>query len=312
MAKRALYLERQTEPFQISRAKIEDFVRCPRCFVLDVKHGVKKPSSPPFTLNMAVDNQLKKEFDDYRRIAAVPPVVAAAGLDFVPFSHPDIDIWRATLKGIRFTTEDFIVTGAVDDVWINKAGELIIVDYKATGRRLAVKELGVGGFYDSYRRQMEIYQWLFTMNGFNVSSTGYWLYVTATQTQQTFDSALHFESNLISYVGDTRWISGVLHDIKSTLDNPDLPFGSQDCDVCRFARDRAEALEQLDAAELLPPKCPDCHQVMSKTVYGMTMGPPPAGYVSMGCLVDFAPGGNPDWICEHCDLEDDSAEAADH
>ena len=304
MAKRALYLERQTEPFQISRAKIEDFVRCPRCFVLDVKHGVKKPSSPPFTLNMAVDNQLKKEFDDYRRIAAVPPVVAAAGLDFVPFSHPDIDTWRATLKGIRFTTEDFIVTGAVDDVWINKAGELIIVDYKATGRRLAVKELGVGGFYDSYRRQMEIYQWLFTMNGFNVSSTGYWLYVTATQTQNVFDGALHFESNLISYVGDTRWISGVLHDIKSTMDNSELPPSGDDCDVCRFTHERNRIVAGFPDQDEQPPVCEDCNEVMSRAVYGMTIGEPGEGFIGMGCTVGMGLEygiEDPDWVCKSCD-----------
>ena len=248
MSKRALYIEGQTEPFQISRAKIEDFVRCPRCFVLEVKHGVKKPQSPPFTLNMAVDGQLKKEFDHYRKLAAVPPVIAAAGLDLIPFSHPDLDTWRSNFKGIRFATDDFLVTGAVDDVWVNKAGELVVVDYKATGRQSPVTELGVGGFYDSYRRQIEVYQWLLLMNGFNVSSTGYWLYVTATQTQPAFEGALHFESNLIAHEADIRWVTEVLREIKINLDDPALPFSGEDCDVCRFAQDRNKIMAKFDSA----------------------------------------------------------------
>jgi len=214
MAKRATYKQYQTEPFQISRSKIEDFVRCPRCFVLDRKHGVSRPSSPPFTINTAVDTQLKKEFDIHREAGTVHPVVAAAGLNLVPFKHPKMDEWRENFQGIRHTTQDFVVTGAVDDIWVNEAGELVVVDYKATSRAEPVTELGEGGFYDSYRRQMEIYQWLLRKNGFKVSSTGYWLYETATKKADSFDGVLHFEAALIAYEGNTDWIEPTLAEMK--------------------------------------------------------------------------------------------------
>jgi ATP-dependent exoDNAse (exonuclease V) beta subunit len=162
MPKSPVYVPGQEEPYKISRAKIEDFIRCPRCFVLDSKHGVKRPRSIPFTLNNAVDSLLKKEFDVYRSKAEVLPIVAAAGLDLVPFTHPALDKWRENFTGIRYETEDgrFLITGEVDDIWVDRNGVLTVVDYKATGRPEAVTHLSEGGFNDSYRRQLEIYQWL--------------------------------------------------------------------------------------------------------------------------------------------------------
>ena len=48
--------------YKISRSKIDLFLECPRCFYLDVKGLVKRPSGPGFSLNSAVDELLKKEF----------------------------------------------------------------------------------------------------------------------------------------------------------------------------------------------------------------------------------------------------------
>ena len=302
MAKRAPYKQYQTEPFQISRAKIEEFVRCPRCFVLEAKHGLKKPSSPPFTINTAVDTQLKKEFDIHREAGTVHPVVAAAGLNLVPFKHPKMDEWRGNFKGIRHTTDDFLITGAVDDIWVNEAGELVVVDYKATSRAEAVTELGEGGFYDGYRRQMEIYQWLLRQNGFNVASTGYWLYETATKKADTFDGVLHFEAALIAYVGNTDWIESTLNQMKDALDDVELPWSGDDCDLCRYALERNRVLVQFEDNDELPPKCHDCGNVMSRTIYGMPAGDPGPGFVLMGCLMPEKPV---NWLCEHCRGDED-------
>ena len=43
------------EPFPISRAKIECRLKCPRCFWLGRRMGVKPPGLPSMTLNRAVD-----------------------------------------------------------------------------------------------------------------------------------------------------------------------------------------------------------------------------------------------------------------
>jgi hypothetical protein len=60
------YKPGQTAPFKVSRSKIELFMQCPRCFWLDVRLKVTRPSSPPFNINKAIDELFKKEFDSYR------------------------------------------------------------------------------------------------------------------------------------------------------------------------------------------------------------------------------------------------------
>src|SRR4051812_34617747 len=59
--------------WKLSRSKIELFTTCPRCFYMDNKLGVKRPSMPSFLINTAVDTQLKNEFDAYRRDGKAHP-----------------------------------------------------------------------------------------------------------------------------------------------------------------------------------------------------------------------------------------------
>ena len=113
--------------WRLSRSKIELFVECPRCFYLDNKLGTSRPRGPSFTLNIAVDALLKKEFDVHRKEKSSHPLMDEYGIDAVPFQHASMDIWRENFKGMEFKHLEtgFVVSGAVDDVWQNPKGELI-------------------------------------------------------------------------------------------------------------------------------------------------------------------------------------------
>ena len=167
---RNIFFSNKVKSFKLSRSKIQDFLNCPRCFYLDRKCGTGRPPSYPFTLNNAVDTILKKEFDKYRAAGAPHPLMIEHGIDAIPFTHPDLDAWRQNFKGVQYTHEltNFTVTGAVDDLWADSTGELIVVDYKATS---TTKEITLDEEYrQSYKNQMEIYQWLLRQNGFRVSN----------------------------------------------------------------------------------------------------------------------------------------------
>lgn len=144
-------------PYKISRAKVEEFIRCPRCMILDRKHGVSQPTGPAFTLNAAVDTLYKKEFDVHRAAGTVHPVVAELGYSFVPFRHEKIDEWRSNFTGISFLDQDtnLHLHGAVDDIWVSEDGKLLVVDYKATAKADPVTELTDADYHNSYRRQLE-------------------------------------------------------------------------------------------------------------------------------------------------------------
>ena len=90
-----------SEIIKLSRSTVEKYLNCPRCCVLDKKYQIKPPSLP-FTLNIAVDNLCKNEFDHYRRIQEPHPLFIEHSIDAVPFKHRDLERWRSNFQGIRY------------------------------------------------------------------------------------------------------------------------------------------------------------------------------------------------------------------
>jgi len=231
---RNLFLSTSEGPFKLSRSKIEDYLKCPRCFYLDRRCGTGKPPSYPFTLNNAVDTLLKKEFDEFRVAAEPHPLMVQYGIDAVPFVHPELEDWRMNFKGVQVLHEptNFTVHGAVDDLWVNPAGELMVVDYKATSTS---KEITLDEEYrQSYKNQMEIYQWLLRQKGFKVSKTGYFVYCNGDDSKESFGGKLEFSISVLPYEGDDSWVEETLLKIKKCLSQSDIPSATESCDFCNY------------------------------------------------------------------------------
>ena len=226
-----------TEPFRVSRSKLDLFTECPRCAYLDLRLGVKRPSMPAFTLNNAVDELLKREFDIHRARGTKHPLVARYGLDAVPLADPRMDEWRDALRrGISYLHEptNLLVRGGIDDVWVNPAGEFIIVDYKATSKKVGPST--EDDLYDSYKRQMEIYQWLLRQVGLKVSDTGYFVYCNGDTAKETFNAKLEFELTLIPYTGKSDWVEGTVIEAHKCLNSDSIPESGKDCDYCAYIK----------------------------------------------------------------------------
>lgn len=240
-----------TDPFSVSRSKVDLFTECPRCAYLELRLGVKRPSTPAFTLNNAVDELLKREFDIHRAHGSKHPLLLKYGLDAVPFDDPRMDEWRDALRrGIKYFHEptNLLVRGGVDDVWINPAGELIIVDYKATSKKVGPSS--EEDLYDAYKRQMEIYQWLFRRNNFAVSPTGYFVYVNGKSDAKAFDGRLEFDIELIPYTGSDAWIEPAIYSFKETLMSDEIPpigtsFGGGPCEYCTYRENAGKILLEI-------------------------------------------------------------------
>ncbi len=237
-----LYQPGQEEPFKVSRSKIEFFLECPRCFYLDRRLGVARPPGFPFTLNTAVDTLLKKEFDVHRAKGSTHPLMKAYGLDAIPFAHENMDQWRHNFTGVRYLHEksNLMIFGAVDDLWVNKAEELIVVDYKATSTE---KEITLDEEYrQAYKRQMEIYQWLLRRNHFKVSDTGYFVYCNGRTDLKAFDGKLEFEIKVMPYTGNDEWVEKTIVKLKACLEADSIPKPTLDCEYCNY-RAAAQTLE---------------------------------------------------------------------
>lgn len=230
------------KPTKLSRNKIELFCECPRCFVLDRKCGVTRPGGPPFTLNNAVDALWKREFDLHRAEQKPHPIFCAHGIEIIPFQHNNIDDWRNNRRGIQYLHEEtqFLVYGAPDEIGINSNGELVVIDVKATSKG---SEINLDADWQiSYKRQMEIYQWLLKQNGFKVSKRGYFVYCNGKKDEGSSGHSLAFEIFVLPYDGDDTWIEPKLLEIKNCLDADQIPSATSGCKFCHYYQAASQAI----------------------------------------------------------------------
>ena len=159
-------------------------------------------------------------------------------IDAVPFSHPDLHIWRDDHNkkigaSVLHKETQLNICGIIDDIWLNtKNQELHIVDYKSTSTDYKISL--DSKYKEGYKRQMEVYQWIFKKMGFNVSKTGYFLFANATKNRSGFHGKLEFENSIIPYEGDDAWVESTIVKIKKCLDANEVPESSPVCQYCAY------------------------------------------------------------------------------
>ncbi|MEY4747406.1 MAG: hypothetical protein RLZZ416_455 [Candidatus Parcubacteria bacterium] len=241
---RNLYDPSSPEPFRISRSKIDLFHECPRCFYLDVRLGIARPSFPAFSLNNAVDELLKREFDIHRAKGEAHPLMKAYKIDAIPLKDDRLDEWRdAFRRGVQFHHRQtgFIFRGGLDDVWVTPDGQLHVVDYKATSKK---EEVTIEGYWQQgYKRQVEIYQWLLRGIGEKVSPTAYFVYVNGNSDAPSFDGKLEFDVRVISHKGDTDWIEPLIERLAHCLKSDSVPDKKEECEYCRYRETAGKELQ---------------------------------------------------------------------
>ena len=193
-------------------------------------------------INKAIDELFKKEFDSYRVKKQPHPMMTENGISAIPFEHADLNKWRHNFTGVSTLNEatNLYIFGAIDDVWIDDDGKLIVVDYKATSKSTEVSL--DANWQMSYKRQMEIYQWLLRQNQLEVSDRGYFVYTNARLDADGFYDKLEFKTKVIPYDGNSKWVDKTILDLKKCLDGEMPAVGKAamggDCDFCSYAKER--------------------------------------------------------------------------
>ena len=262
-------------PYELSRGRVENFLKCKACFWLEQIHKVKPPEIPSFTINTTTDILLKRDADAVRGKSTLPLWEQAGLGHMIPWEYEHLENWANSLHyGLNETYFNTVhdetnikFGGGLDDVFLNtKTDQLHIVDYKsqAQGTRSPIKyEVKPSSLNDpwkiGYKRQMDMYIWVARRKGFNVSDTGYFVYVDAQH--KHIDGMLNdndpsiawmkFNASIIPYEADTSWVEPTLIEIKDFLMNQSscpehTPKGDNftGCDTGRYANEMMAALNR--------------------------------------------------------------------
>tara|TARA_B100000378_G_scaffold264487_1_gene248260 strand:+ start:171 stop:971 length:801 start_codon:yes stop_codon:yes gene_type:complete len=236
--KGSVYVKGSNSFFRISRSKFSNFLECKRCFYLERVKGLKDPSMPGWSLNSAVDDLLKKEFDEFRKKQKPHTFVENNQLNLIPFKHEQMDHWRNALRGgISFldTNTNIEIHGGIDDIWFDPVKkELVVVDYKAQSNSTPVetKSYLSNIYHQGYKIQMDIYVHILRKMNFKVSDTAYFYVCNADRNYEKFDSMLNFTTALVPYQTNTSWIDKKIIEMKQTLDSQEVPEINKSCEKC--------------------------------------------------------------------------------
>jgi hypothetical protein len=148
-----------------------------------------------------------------------------------------MDTWRENFKGLRVQYNGYDFSGAIDDIWINKDGELIVVDYKSTASSEPVKSIDKD-YHIGYKRQVEFYQWILKQLGFKVSPIAAFVYCTGDNTLDEFGGVVKFHTNLIIHHGNNDWVQGTLDELIKCIEGNEIPESGKDCDQCKYYNTR--------------------------------------------------------------------------
>ena len=130
-------------PYELSRSRIENYIRCKACFWLQQIHRVSPPEIPSFTINTTTDILLKRDADAVRGKSSLPLWEQHNLGHMIPFEHENLEKWASSL---HYGTNDSYFNavhepsniklgGGLDDVFLNTQTEQIhIVDYKSTAQ----------------------------------------------------------------------------------------------------------------------------------------------------------------------------------
>ena len=231
----------------LSRTAWDSFIRCKRCFYIERKLKIRPIGMPGYPINSRVDALLKEEFDIYREKQEPHPIFKKHNLNFVPFKmdKEKLNDFRNNRKGVRAksTKTNFIIYGAIDDLWFNKDNdEVIVVDYKATSNKYGVDYVNSKmSYHKAYLRQLDFYAYLLKLNKFKVFKTGYWFVCNAQyKDQKTFSASLNFKIDLLSYDVNTDYIENTLVELEKCYNGNKIPLPSSTCDTCRWQKETSK------------------------------------------------------------------------
>lgn len=217
--------------YKLSPSSLNLLEACSRCFWLKMVKKVSRPRGAFPSLPSGVDGLLKKHFDKYMRMGALPPELKKEGLVARLFDDEKLlRIWRTNFKGITWLDEQsgVLLRGAVDDL-LEKGGKLIVLEFKTKG--FAVKD----GDEHYYQDQLNVYSFLLRKNGYETEDYAYLLYYVPEKILENGDFV--FNTKLVKMQVNVEHAEKLFNKAVEVLKGKE-PEKSKDCEYCGWGKNR--------------------------------------------------------------------------
>jgi len=216
---------------RLSPSSLNLFLECPKCFWLEQREGIKRPSGPFPSLPGGMDLLIKKYFDKYRLKEKMPPELVGKVEGKLMPDLETLNQWRNWRTGLRFHDKDTDATlvGALDDCLVNEEGFYIPVDFKTRGYDLKEDSTTF------YQNQMDCYSLLFEANELPQLSFVYLIYYIPKDV--TDGGAVRFNIEVKQVKTDPSAALRTFHQAVAILQNGTKPKSGADCGFCKWGND---------------------------------------------------------------------------
>ena len=214
-----------------SPSKLNDFQECPRCFWLEKNKGIKRPRGIMAGLPGGMDRLLKKRYDDHRKENKIPKEIESVVENRYLFRDQEqLRKWRYWKTGPNYTTKQWMIRGAIDDILMDSLGVFTPLDYKTKGAEPKTD----GSEY--YGRQMDAYDLMFSKNGFQTSGKALLVYYWPVYENLELDGnaiPVSFQSTTYELEASGRRAEEYIERaVKCALG--EVPESNQSCEYCEY------------------------------------------------------------------------------
>lgn len=213
----------------LSHTGIESLNRCPRCFWLQYKKGIRHPEGIVSRLANRFDIVLKGYFNHFRERGVLPPLIQEKIEG--KLQHPFQEKYFARIN------DSYGFLGKLDECIVIGDHIHIPVDFKTSSSDPRNRET-----LAAYQSQIDDYLFVMSKNGRTVGEFGYLVYLYPDESV-----ALHTSFPMIIHVeklfGDPNRTQKRIEEAMNVLEAP-IPVSSPSCPFCLWYENMKELLEE--------------------------------------------------------------------
>lgn len=222
-------IKRKNKKTWLSHSGIDILNRCPRCFWLQYRLGIRQPQGIVSRLPSRFDKVLKVYFDQFRAKNELPDFIKKVIKGRLENPFQEVYFYHVNQK--------YGFYGKLDECLINPEGKYVVVDFKTTSSDPQKRK----EIFPAYQHQIDEYNFLLGQHGKPVADYGYLIYFYPGEIKDLKNGAplkVYFQK---IKANSKEVLPRIMKAIK-VLEG-EMPKPSEDCPYCQW-RQELNSLEK--------------------------------------------------------------------